>query len=129
MSDIERPEVRHQLERWIQESQALLGRIIPGLLDDNERLRGKVAAAEQDRDRMRMEIGQLRREIADLTKDLTQLQADRQYVRGEQTAIAEAVSRALHHMSQLAQPMNEILQRVHVAEVVPADDTGVEDRV
>jgi len=126
MSETERSEVRQQIERWIEESQGMLGRTIPGLLDDNERLRAKIAAAEEDCDRMRMEIGQLRREIAELQKEVGELQGERQYLRGEQAVIAEAVSRALHHMSQLTQSMNEILQRIHVAEPVPVD--GATDR-
>jgi hypothetical protein len=124
MIETDRSEVRHQLERWIEESQGLLGRIIPSLLDDNERLRGKVAVAEQDCDRMRTEIGQLRREIADLTRDITELRAERQELRGEQAAIADAVSRVVYHVSQLAQPMNEILQRFQVADAVPVDGAG-----
>ncbi len=127
MVEAERSEVRQQIERWIEESQSLLGRIIPALLDDNERLRGKVAAAEEDCDRMRTEIGQLRREIAELQKEVAELSSEKQYLRGEQRMIAEAASRALHHVAQLAQPLNEILQRVQMGEPVPVEGAGNRD--
>jgi hypothetical protein len=62
-------EDRQRVDRWIEESQYLIGRMIPGILDDRERLRGKLEAAEQECVRLRQEIGELRKEVADLQSE------------------------------------------------------------
>jgi len=109
-------EVRQQVERWIEESQYLLGRVIPSVFDDNQRLRDKLAAAEQDGDRMREEIAGLRREINDLHAQLNALRGQHEYLRGEQAAVAEALSRAVAHMSQMMQPINEMVAKLNVSQ-------------
>ena len=50
---------RQQVERWIEESQYLLGRVIPSVFDDNQRLRERAAASDAECDRMR-ELGRAR---------------------------------------------------------------------
>ena len=62
-------EDRQRVDRWIEESQYLIGRLIPSILDDRERLRGKLEAAEQECVRLRQEIGELRKEVADLQSE------------------------------------------------------------
>ena len=52
---------RQQVERWIEESQYLLGRVIPSVFDDNQRLRERAAASDAECDRMREEIATVRR--------------------------------------------------------------------
>lgn len=116
MTDTGASEVRQQVERWIEESQGLLGRIIPGLLDDNQRLRDKVVGAEQDCDRMRDEIGVLRREVSALQAELESLRGQHDYLKGEQVAVAEALTRAVHHLSQLVQPINEMAAKLHIGQ-------------
>ena len=56
-------EDRQRVDRWIEESQYLVGRIIPALLDDRERLKAKVETSEQEGERLRQEIAALRKEI------------------------------------------------------------------
>ena len=109
-------EVRQQVERWIEESQYLLGRVIPGMFEENQRLRDKAASAEEDTDRMRQEIASLRREVNELHAELNVLRGQHDYLRGEQTAIAEALTRAVHHMSQMVQPINEMVAKLHVGQ-------------
>jgi len=111
-------EVRQQVERWIEESQYLLGRVIPSVFDENQRLRDKAASAEQDCDRMREEIAALRREINELHAELNQVRGQHDYLRGEQAAIADALTRAVHHMTQMMQPINEMVTKLHVAQPV-----------
>ncbi|HSE93352.1 MAG TPA: hypothetical protein VLF19_08595 [Methylomirabilota bacterium] len=109
-------ETKQQVERWIEESQYLLGRVIPSVFDENQRLRDKAVSAEQDCDRMREEIGALRREINDLHAELNQLRGQHDYLRGEQAAIAEALTRAVHHMTQMTQPINEMVAKLHAGQ-------------
>jgi hypothetical protein len=109
-------EVRQQVERWIEESQYLLGRVIPSVFDDNQRLRDKLAASEQDGDRMREEIAGLRREINELHGQLNALRGQHEYLRSEQATVAEALSRAVMHMSQMMQPINEMVAKLNVGQ-------------
>ena len=103
---------RQRVDRWIEESQYVIGRLIPGLLDDRDRLRNKAEVAEQETERLRQEIGELRREIGEL-------HSEKQYVKSEQAAIAEAFHRAMDHLSQMHQPLNEVLQRLPMTPSAP----------
>ena len=105
---------RQQVERWIEESQYLLGRVIPSVFDDNQRLRERAAAADAECDRMREEIATLRREVHELQLELSGLRGQNDDLRGEQAAVAESLSRAVHHMNELMQPINEMVTRLHV---------------
>jgi chromosome segregation ATPase len=116
MSVMETTEARQQIERWIEESQLLLGRTIPSVLEDNQRLRDKLASAEESSDRMRDEIAALRRDLGTLQSELEGLRSQHEYLKAEQTAVAEALSRAVHHMSQMVQPINEMVAKLHVAQ-------------
>jgi chromosome segregation ATPase len=116
MSIMETSEARQQIERWIEESQLLLGRTIPSVLEDNQRLRDKLASAEEDSDRMRNEIAALRRDLGALQSELEGLRGQHEYLKAEQAAVAEALSRAVHHMSQMVQPINEMVAKLHVAQ-------------
>jgi chromosome segregation ATPase len=109
-------EARQQIERWIEESQGLLGRMIPSVLEDNQRLRDRVNGAEQDCDRMREEVAGLRRELGTLQSELETLRGQHDDLRAERVAVGEALSRALHHMSQMMQPMNDMVTRLQVAQ-------------
>jgi len=114
-------EARQQIERWIEESQSLLGRMIPSVLEDNQRLRDRVVTAEQDCDRMREEIANLRRELGTLQSELEVLRGQHDYLRSEQAAVGEALSRALHHMGQMMQPINEMMGKLHVTQPLAMD--------
>ncbi len=116
LTDTGASEGRQQIERWIEESQLLLGRIIPSVLDENHRLKEKAVDAERDCDRMREEIAVLRREIGGLQSELEALRGQHEDLRNEQTAVADALSRAHHHMTQMAQPLNELVAKLHLAQ-------------
>ena len=107
-------ESRQQIEHWIEESQLLLGRIIPSVLDDNQRLRDKLADSDQDSDRMREEIAMLRRELAALQSEIEALRGQHEYLKGDLAAVADSLTRVLHHMNQMVQPINEMVAKLHV---------------
>jgi hypothetical protein len=102
-------EDRQRLDRWLEESQYLLGRLIPGYLDDRERLKARLLGSEADCDRLRHEVEGLRREVASLVAEL-------QHHRNEQAATAEAFAAVLGQLSDLQKPLTEVhrrLQTVH----------------
>jgi hypothetical protein len=102
-------EDRQRLDRWLEESQYLLGRLIPGYLDDRERLKARLSGSEADCDRLRHELEGLRREVASLVAEL-------QHHRNEQAATAEAFAAVLGQLSDLQKPLTEVhrrLQSVH----------------
>jgi predicted nuclease with TOPRIM domain len=108
-------EDRQRIDRWIEESQYLIGRLIPSLLDDRDRLRGKLEAAEQEGARLRQEALDLRKEVGDL-------QSETQYFRNEHTAMAEAVAGVLEHLSHVQKPLNDVHRRLQVGQPVGSAD-------
>jgi hypothetical protein len=102
-------EDRQRVDRWIEESQYLIGRLIPSLLDDRERLRGKLEAAEQECLRLRQEIGELRKEISDL-------QSETQFFRSEHAAMADILREILEHLGQVQKPLVEVHRRLQITQ-------------
>ncbi len=98
-------EDRQRVDRWLEESQYLLGRLIPGYIDDRERLKTRLDASETDCDRLRHEIESLRREVASLIAEL-------QHHRNEQAATADAFAAVLGQLSDLQKPLNEVQRRL-----------------
>jgi hypothetical protein len=96
---------RERVERWVEDSQYVIGRLIPGLLEDRDRWRTKMEAAEQEIDRLRAEVGAMRREIGER-------EAEKQYVRAEQAAMADALTKAMDHVAQMQQPLHELVSRL-----------------
>ncbi len=110
-------EDRQRIDRWIEESQYLIGRIIPTLLDDRERLKGKLEAAEQEGARLRQEIAELRKEVSDL-------QSETQHFRNEQAAMAEVLAQVLEHFGQVHKPLADIYRRLQFGQPTPAGAGG-----
>ena len=102
-------EDRQRVDRWLEESQYLLGRLIPGYLDDRDRLRVRLVSAEAESDRLRQEIEALRR-------DLAGLQGELQYQRSEQSAAAEAFASVLNQLTELQKPLSEVHRRLAAAQ-------------
>jgi hypothetical protein len=93
-------EDRQRVDRWLEESQYLLARIIPGYLDDRERLKGRLAAAEAEADRLRQDLEEARRDIAALRSELG-------VYRSQHDAAADALSAVMAHLSDLQRPLAE----------------------
>jgi len=83
-------EDRQRVDRWLEESQYLLGRLIPGYLEDRERLKTRLAGSEADCQRLRLEVDGLRKEVSSLLAEL-------QHQRNEQAATAETFAATLLH--------------------------------
>jgi hypothetical protein len=105
-------EDRERVDRWLEESQYLLGRLIPGYLDDRERLKTRLAGSEEDCQRLRLEVDGLRREVSSLVAEL-------QHHRNEQTATAETFAAVLGQLSDLQKPLVEVHRRLQAVHAPP----------
>lgn len=101
-------EDRQRVDRWLEESQYLLGRLIPGYLDDRERLKARLTGSETECERLRLEVDALRREVAGLVAEL-------QHHRNEQAATAEAFAAVLGQLNDLQKPLSDVHRRLQGA--------------
>jgi chromosome segregation ATPase len=116
MEDIGGLEDRQRVDRWLEESEYLMGRIIPAYLDDCARVRARLEVAEQDNERLRTELSEARREIAELHGDL-------EFHRTERASMAESFGAIVEHMAALQKPIDDIARRrLHA---VPSMTTGI----
>jgi len=109
MQQIDTLDDRQRVDRWLEESQYMLGRLIPGFLDDRDRLKEKLAGVETECERLRAEVGDLRQELGRLRSELD-------VRRGEQLAAAEACAGIMEQFGQLQRPMHDLyrhLQNAH----------------
>ena len=105
---------RQRVDRWLEESQYLMGRLIPGFLDDRERLKVKLEQTEEECSRMRMEILELRKEIQGL-------QGDVHFYKTEQSAAVDTMAGAMETLSQLQRPLGELYRRMQTAHPIGAE--------
>ena len=87
-------ETRQRILKWIEEGQSLLS-LLPGLLEDTERVHAQVAAAEQECERLRQENAGLRK---------------------EQDEIVGAFGKL---MAEMLRPMNEMMQKIRGTQSTP----------
>jgi hypothetical protein len=102
---------RERVNRWLEEGQYLLGRLLPAFLDDRERLKRYVEIAEWDRDRLRLEVEELRREIGSL---------EARY-RSEQVTMAAAFADVNDLVGRLQKPLGDIAKRILPQVVAPSE--------
>ncbi|HEV8617341.1 MAG TPA: hypothetical protein VGU22_17760 [Methylomirabilota bacterium] len=106
MEGIEGLEDRQRVDRWLEESQYLIGRLIPAHLDDRDRVRARLEASEHDNQRVKLELGEARREIAELRAEL-------EFHRGERASVAETFNAIVDQLASLQKPVNDISRRLH----------------
>ncbi len=105
MGETETVEDRQRLERWLDDGQYMLGRVVPSLVEERDRLKLRAEAAED-------EIARLRHEIMDLRKVITDLNGEGQYMRQEQAAIAETVGVLMGQLAELQRPLHDVHRRI-----------------
>jgi hypothetical protein len=105
-------EDRQRVDRWLEESQYLIGRMIPAYLDDRERVRGRLEMSDKDNERLRGELSEARREIAELRSEL-------EVLRSERLTVAESFNAIVEHLTALQKPVNEISRHVHPVPASP----------
>lgn len=105
MEGIEGLEDRQRVDRWLEESQYLIGRLVPAYLEDRDRVRARLEVVEQDNERLRTELAEARREIGELRGDL-------ELHRAERLSIADSFNAVVEHLAALQKPVGEISRRV-----------------
>jgi hypothetical protein len=106
MEGMEGLEDRQRVDRWLEESQYLIGRMIPAYLDDRDRARGRLETSEHDNERLRSELAEAKREAAELRAEL-------EFLRSERASVAESFNTIVEHLTALQKPVNEISRHVH----------------
>ena len=97
-----------QIERWIRREPLLLGRTIPGVLEDNQR-RGQARAGleEDSTDRCAKKSRSPAPSSSARCSRTWRRCGGGEYLKSEQ-ASGGGPGRAVHHMSQMVQPINEM---------------------
>ena len=106
-------EDRQRVDRWLEESQYLIGRMIPAYLDDRERARARLETVEADNERLRIELADARREIAELRADL-------EAHRSERARVADSFQSIVEHLTALQAPINDVSTRLHTMQPAAA---------
>ena len=105
---------RQRVDRWLEESQYLMGRLIPGFLEDRERLKVKLEQTEEECSRMRMEILELRKEVQGL-------QGDVHFYKTEQAAAVDTMAGVMETLSHLQRPLGDLYRRMQTAHPIGAE--------
>jgi len=109
MEGMEGLEDRQRVDRWLEESQYLIGRMIPAYLDDRDRVRGRLEMSDRDNERLRAEVTDARREIAELRAEL-------EFLRAERASVADSFSTIVEHLTALQKPVNDISRHLHAVQ-------------
>ena len=109
MSETETFEDQQRVGRWLVEGQDMLGRVIPALIEDRDRLRQTLEARERECEQLRGEGGELRRNLGALQSEVEKL-------RGERVAMADAFGGVVDLLGQLQRPLEEMTRRLHAAQ-------------
>lgn len=104
MEELESPETRERVGRWMEEGQYLLGRVIPTLIEQRDRLKGRAEAAEQASDRLRQEIGHLQHEVS-------ALRTENHSLRKEQGEIGQIFAAVMEQLQQMMKALSEAQER------------------
>lgn len=83
---------QQQFDRWIEEGQHLIT-LLPGLFEENDRLRSAVAAAEKERETVQ--------------RELEYAKAENHALRGECTEMQGAFSKFMNELQEL---MNDVVR-------------------
>jgi hypothetical protein len=106
MEGIDGLEDRQRVDRWLEESQYLIGRLVPAFLDDRDRVRSRLEVVEQDNERLRTELAESRREAAELRGEL-------EFHRAERASVADSFGSIVEHPAALQRPISDITRRIH----------------
>lgn len=103
---------RQRIDRWLEESQYLTGRLIPTFLDDRERLKAKLDSLEAETERLRAELNEARRE-------LSQAQGEVQFYKNEHASMAETFAGLMEQFGQMQKPLSEVYRRLQSPHAQP----------
>jgi septal ring factor EnvC (AmiA/AmiB activator) len=120
---MEQNQIRERFARWIEDTKELCG-LLPALLDHDQALTAKTDQAEQESERLRRELGELRKELAeaktvaidsrrehgDLQKELDEARRQNEQLRTDKDEAAQALAKVL----ETVQATNQIAQKLGV---------------
>ena len=112
MGETETIDDRQRLERWLEDGQYMLGRVVPSLVEERDRLKIRAEAAEEECER-------LRHEILDLRKNINDLNSEGQFLRQEQASIAETVGVLMGQLADLQRPLHDVQRRIQTVSARP----------
>jgi hypothetical protein len=111
---------RDRVDRWISESQEVLGRIIPGVIEDRQHQGSRAEAAERACKQLELEANDLRRELGGLHTEVRTLKS-------ELVEIGYAASALASHLNRAIVPLVGLRHTIPVpAETPPAPPAEVE---
>ena len=103
---------RQRIDRWLEESQYLTGRLIPTFLDDRERLKAKLDSLEGETERLRAELNETRRE-------LSQAQGEVQFYKNEHASMADTFAGLMEQFGQMQKPLSDVYRRLQSPHAQP----------
>ena len=120
---MEQGQVRERFVRWIEDTKDLFA-LLPELLDHDQQLTAKTDHAEQETERLRCELTELRKELAesktqsvnlrrehgDMHKELEETRKQNEELRTDKDEAAQALARVL----ETVQATNQIAQKLGV---------------
>ena len=120
---MEQGQVRERFARWIEDTKELFA-MLPALLDHDQQLTAKTGHAEQETERLRRELTELRKELGeaktqgvdlrrehgDLQKELDEARKQNEQLRTDKDEAAQALAKVL----ETVQATNQIAQKLGV---------------
>ncbi len=91
------------VEAWVRDSQQMLTRVIPGMVQECDELRRRAGAADDHVARLQRELEDLQREVARLGTETDRLVADR-------SALSDTVQRSVNEIARLAGEVLAVLK-------------------
>ncbi len=104
MDELESPETRERVGRWMEEGQYLLGRLFPTLIEQRDRLKARAEAAEQACEKLRTDLGELQ-------GALQQLRHENQALRNEQAELGQVFATLTERLRQILDAISAAHQR------------------
>lgn len=91
------------VEAWARETQHILTRVIPQMVQDSEDLRRRAGSAEE-------QVTRLKREVEDLQGEITRLGAEVDRLTAERAAMTEAVHLGMAGIARLVEDTTSALK-------------------
>ncbi len=117
MNEIDTIEDTQRIARWLAESQEVLVRSIPALIEERDHLRQALEARDRECERLHGELG-------DLRHNFTALQNELERLRGERAAMADAFGGVVDLLGQLQRPLSEITRRLQGPQAVEVNSSA-----
>jgi predicted nucleic acid-binding Zn-ribbon protein len=95
-------DTRRQVEDWLQHSRRIVEEVLPGLLDERDELMRRALNAED-------EVVRLGERNAAVRDELAHAKSEHDALLRRHTEIAENMGRAMAHLTQVFEPMKQML--------------------